>query len=213
MIVKGGERMHISNDLNALFEKVKEQAAVTSGIITTKQIEEAGIYRGMIRHFVKEGLLVKESKGIYSLADEYPDEYLLLQIRSKKMIFSYGTALYLWELSDRVPHMVDVSVPQGFNGSRILKDNNKLRFHYVQKDKWDIGIAETRTPLGNTVKLYDMERCICDLIMSKKEVEKQLYVQAVKEYFNDNCNTRKILKYAKAFHIEEKVRDYMEVLT
>ena len=205
--------MNTANDLSALFEKIKELASATSGIITTKQIEEAGIYRGMTGHFVEEGLLVKEAKGIYSLADEFPDEYLLLQIRSQKMIFSYGTALYLWEMSDRVPHVLDVSVPQGFNGSRILKDNNKLKIHYVQKEKWNIGIAETKTSLGNKVKLYDKERCICDFIMSKKEIDKQLYIQAVKDYFNGYHDTRKILKYAKEFHIEDKVRDYMEVLT
>lgn len=205
--------MNTQNDLNALFGKVKELAASTSGIVTTKQIEEAGIYRGIIGHFVENGLLVKERKGIYSVVDEYPDEYLLLQNRSEKMIFSYGTALYLWGKSDRVPHVIDVSVPQGFNGSRILRDNNKVRFHYVQKDRWNIGITETKTSLGNIVKLYDRERCICDLLILKKEVDKQLYIQAVKEYFSGNFDARKILKYAKVFHIEDKVRDYMEVLT
>ncbi len=205
--------MKTSKDREILFEKIEEIASETTGIITTRQIEEAGIYRGMIRQFVDAGFLVKEAKGIYSLAAEYPDEYLILQKRSEKMIFSYGTALYLWGMSDRVPHVLDVTVPQGFNGSRILKDNNKLRVHYMKKDRWDIGITQTQTVLGNMVKLYDKERCICDLIMLKREVDKQLYVQAVKEYFSGNYDARRILKYAKVFHIEEKVRDYLEILT
>ena len=121
--------------------------------------------------------------------------------------------MYLWGLSDRTPHIMEVSVPQGYNGSRILKDNTKLRMHYVKKDNWDIGITETKTSLGNVVKLYDKERCICDLIMMKKEIDKQLYVQAIKEFFCSSYDTRKLLKYAKLFQIEEKVRDYMEVLT
>lgn len=141
----------------------------TAGVLTTKQIEAAGIYRGLIRKFVEEGILVKEAKGLYSLASEYPDEYVLLQSRSTKIIFSYGTALYLWGMSDRIPHIVDVTVPQGCNLSRIKRDNEKVRFHYVKADKWDIGITETQTNLGNTVKLYDKERCICDLIMIKKK--------------------------------------------
>ena len=205
--------METSNDKNILFTRIEKIAEETAGIVTTKQIEQAGIFRGMIRHFVDEGLLIREAKGVYSLTKEYPDEYLLIQRRSDKMIFSYGTALYLWGMSDRVPHIVDVSVPQGYNGSRILKDNPSLRIHYVKKENWNIGITETMTTLGNVVKLYDKERCICDLIMLKKEVDKQLYVQAVKEYFNGDYNVRKILKYAKLFHIEEKIRDYMDVLT
>lgn len=184
----------------------------TSGILTTKQIEEAGIYRGLIRNFVEEGLLIKESKGIYSLACEYPDEYALLQRRSEKMIFSHGTALYLWGMSDRVPHTVDVTVPQGYNVSRIKKDNDKVRFHYVQEERWDIGIAETQTSLGNTVRLYDKERCICDLIRQKAAQDRQLYVQAIREYFKGAYNARKLIQYGKVFGIEDKVRDYIEIL-
>ena len=195
-----------------IFSIIEEKATETAGIITTKQIEEAGIYRGSIHQYVDEGFLVKEAKGIYSLAEEYLDEYLLLQKRSSKMIFSYGTALYLWKMSDRTPHIIDVSVPQGYNGSRIIKDNKTLRLHYVQRDKWGVGITENDTVYGNKVKVYDRERCICDLIMLKKEVDKQLYIQAIKEYFRGERDDRKLLKYAKIFCIEEKIRDYMDVL-
>lgn len=40
----------------------------------------------------------------------------------------------------------------------------------------------------------------------------QLYSQAMKEYFKGKSNPRKLLKYSKLFKIEDKVRDYMEVL-
>lgn len=199
-------------NMDNIFEKIKEIGEKNAGSVTTKQIEEAGIYRGLIRNFVEDGRLIKEAKGLYSLAGEFPDEYALLQKRSGKIVFSYGTALYLWGMSDRVPHYISVTVPQGFNSTRIKKDNAKTKFYYVQKEVWDLGITYTDTSLGNKVMLYDKERCICDLVMLKKEVDKQLYVQAIKEYFKGNYNARKLIKYAKVFGIEEKIRDYMEVL-
>lgn len=199
-------------NMDNIFEKIKEIGEKNAGSVTTKQIEEAGIYRGLIRNFVADGRLIKEAKGLYSLAGEFPDEYALLQKRSGKIVFSYGTALYLWGMSDRVPHYISVTVPQGFNSTRIKKDNAKTKFYYVQKEVWDLGITYTDTSLGNKVMLYDKERCICDLVMLKKEVDKQLYVQAIKEYFKGNYNGRRLIKYAKVFGIEEKIRDYMEVL-
>lgn len=192
---------------------IKELGAKHSGIVTTRQVEEAGLYRGMLKKYVDEGVLLKESQGVYSLASEFPDEYVLLQRRSEKMIFSYGSALYLWGMSDRVPHVLHVTVPQGFNSVRIKKDNSKIKFHYVKKELWDIGVTTTQTNLDNTVRLYDKERCVCDLIMLKDEVDKQIYIQAIKEYFKGNNDSEKLLEYAKMFRIEEKVRDYMEVLT
>ena len=145
------------------------------------------------------------------MADEFPDEYVLLQKRSEKMVFSYGTALYLWGMSDRVPHNIFVTVPQGFNSTRITKDNAKIKFHYVQKKVWNLGITFTDTSLGNKVMPYDKERCICDLVMEKK-IDKQLYVQAIKEYFKESYDVRKLMNYSRVFGIEEKICDYMEVL-
>jgi hypothetical protein len=66
--------------------------------------------------------------------------------------------------------------------------------------------------MGYSVRVYDPERCICDMIRDKDNVDKQIYIQAIKEYFKGKCNPRKIIKYAKEFNIESKVRNYMEVL-
>lgn len=205
--------MAIRGNMDEVFQIIERIGKKNSGIVTTKQIEDAGLYRGLIKSFVEDGRLIKEAKGLYSLADEFPDEYAVLQKRSEKMVFSYGTALYLWGMSDRVPHIISVTVPQGFNSTRIKKDNEKIKFHYVQKHVWDLGITNTNTNLGNKVMLYDKERCICDLVMLKNEVDKQLYIQAIKEYFNGEYNARRLLKYAKVFGVEEKIRDYMDVLT
>lgn len=195
------------------FERIEELAEKMNGIVTTKQVEESGISRVTLQKYVQEGKLIKESQGIYSLATEFPDEYKLLQMRSEKMIFSYGTALYLWGMSDRIPRVIDVTVPQGYNVSRIKKNNPEVRFHYAGVEKWNVGITETVTPLGNKVKVFDKERCICDLIQAKEEVDKQLYIQAIKNYFKGEWDARKILKYAKLFQIETQIREYMEILT
>lgn len=205
--------MSKQNKQDKNLSKILEIGDKSSGIVTTKQIEDAGLYRSILKKYVTDGFLVREAQGIYSLANEFPDEYVLIQKRSEKIIFSYGTALYLWGMSDRVPHIIHVTVPQGFNSVRIKKDNHNLKFHYVKKELWDIGITETETSLGNVVKLYDKERCICDLIMLKSEIDKQIYIQAIKDYFTGSCDTNKLLQYSKFFRIEDKVRDYMEVLT
>ena len=195
-------------------EILKKLAKQDGGLITTAQIEKAGISRVLIPTFVDAGILIKEERGIYYYADEFPDELQIIQKNNPRVIFSYGTALYLWDMSDRVPHEYDVTVPQGFNASRIKKDHKDIRIHYIKPDKWEIGITETTTPSGNTVKLYDRERCIVDLIKRKDKIEKQLYLQALHVYFADSTTDKTaLIKYAKIFNIEEKVRDYMDILS
>ena len=195
-------------------EMLKEMAEKTGGMITTSQIEKAGISRVLIPTFIDEGILVKEARGIYYYADEFPDDLQIIQANNPRVVYSYGTALYLWDMSDRTPHVWDVSVPQGFNATRLKKDNKNIRLHYINADKWSVGITETLTPDGNKVRLYDKERCIIDLIKKKDKIDKQLYLQALREYFNDRSNANaQLIRYAKIFHIERPVRDYMDILT
>ena len=82
----------------------------------------------------------------------------------------------------------------------------------MQTEVYDLGITETKSPQGGMVKLYDRERCICDVIRDKDQIELQLFTQAIKDYFKTNPNNRKLLKYGKVFGIEDKIRTYMEVL-
>ena len=198
--------------MDQIWERIQAIAEKNNGFIKTAQVEQLGISRPMLRKYTEAGKLEQVCKGLYILASDMADEYALLQARSKFAVFSYGTALFLWGLSDRTPHTYDITVPRGTNVSLLKRDNPNLRCHYVQSDTYEIGISETASPQGATVRLYDKERCICDLIRDKNQIDMQLYSQAIKDYFKTKPNNRKLLKYGKIFGIEEKIRTYMEVL-
>ena len=198
--------------MDSIWNEIKRIADENNGFIKTSAVEAAGISRPMLRKYVENGTLEQVRKGLYVLADDLADEFALLQMQSTKAIFSYGTALYLWGLSDRTPHRLDITIPQGTNISRLKRDNPTLRCHYVQPEIYDMGITEIKSPQGAVVRLYDKERCICDLIRDKDKVDIQRYTQAIKDYFNTKADRRKLLKYSKVLGVEDKVRTYMEVL-
>lgn len=198
--------------MDQIWNRIEEFAEDNNGLIRTSQVEGLGISRPMIRKYLKTGKLEKIRKGLYILSDDFADEYALLQARSQKAVFSYGTALFLWDLSDRTPHVYDVTFPRGTNSNSLKKDIPNLRCHYVQQEIYGLGITEIKSPQGALVKVYDRERCICDLIRDKNQIDMQLYSQAIKGYFKSQPNIRKLLKYGKIFNIEDKIRTYMEVL-
>ena len=198
--------------MDLIWNQIKAVAKANNGFIQTAQVEELGISRPMLKKYSDAGNLERIRKGLYVLAGELPDEYALLQLRSKYAVFSYGTALFLWNLSDRVPHVYDITLPRGANINSLKKDVSNLRCHYVQQEVYEIGITEVRSPQGATVRVYDQERCICDLIRDKDQIDMQLFTRAIKDYFKSKPNNRKLLKYGRIFGIEEKIRTYMEVL-
>ena len=198
--------------MDQIWKQIKFLAETGDGIIRTSQVEQAGISRPMLKKYVDTGKLQRVRKGIYILADGFADEYVLLQEQSSKSVFSYGTALFLWGMSDRTPHMIDITAPHGTNTPLVRRNNPNLRCHYVKQDYYKLGITETQTPQGGMVRLYDRERCICDLVRDKDQMEMQLYSQAINEYFKGKPNSRKLLKYSRIFGVEGKIRTYMEVM-
>ena len=62
------------------------------------------------------------------------------------------------------------------------------------------------------MNIYNKERCICDLIRNKNDVDIQLFTQALIDYFKQKCDIRLLGEYGKVFGIENKVRTYVEVL-
>lgn len=198
--------------MDSIWSKIEKIAEENHGVIKTSAVEAEGISRPMLRKYVEEGKLEQVRKGLYVRTDDLADEFAMVQFQSSKAIFSYGTALYLWGLSDRTPHRFDITVPQGTNISRFKRDNPTIRCHYVQPEVYDVGITEILSPQGAIVRLYDKERCICDLIRDKDKVDIQIYTQAIKDYFNTKADRRKLLKYSKVLGVEDKVRTYMEVL-
>ena len=194
------------------YSSLKALIEINGGVISSADLQRAGVSRIQLYALLTNAILKKESHGNYVLIDNEPDEYKVIQNRSEKLIYSHGTALFLHGMSDRVPHTLDITVPQGDNISRIKKTYQNTRFHYCKKELWDLGIMNVNTPMGYSVRVYDPERCICDMIKDKGNVDKQVYIQAIQEYFKNKCNPRKIIRYAKEFNIESKVRNYMEIL-
>lgn len=181
-----------------------------NGIITTKALMEHGIHRNILSEMVKSGQLIRCSRGIYMLADEWEDEMYLLQQRYKKGIFSHATSLYLLGYSERVPFAFNMTFPTKYN-SISLKNENVIVTR-VNDENYNLGIITAKTPLGNSVQIYDLERSLCDMLRGSTE-DIQTIQYAMKKYATSKQkDINKLMRYAKQLRVEPKVRKYMEVL-
>ena len=192
-------------------DDILELAKKNDGYITTKEVREANINSTELTRLVKENKLEKVSRGIYCTPNTFHDDYYKIQSKSNKAIYSHDSALYFHDLSDRIPIVLDITVPFGYNGSLRTLDNTQL--HYVKKDVFELGQITIKSPFGMEIKIYDIERTICDIIKSKNKIDIEIFVKALQKYSKSkNKDLNKLMRYAKKLNIEKKVREYMEVL-
>ena len=79
------------DNISGIMDLVKRN----NGIITVAMVTEAGYSRGSLKYMTDRGYLTKASRGVYILPDAWEDEFVNLQSRYKRGIFSMGTALFL----------------------------------------------------------------------------------------------------------------------
>lgn len=194
--------------MNTLKEYIQENL-----VITNKEAEELGYTRHNLSELTKSGQLERLRPGLYQLKGKVIDDFVLISSNSIRIIFSHQTALYLHDISDRTPNVFHISVPQGYNASHIKNRYKDLQVHYVKKDLYELGKIEIKSPQGNLIPVYDIDRTICDTIIDSEKIDKQIFTDAVKRYFKSpNKNLRRLIKYSRLFKIEDEIRKYMEVL-
>ena len=95
----------------------------------------------------------------------------------------------------------------------LKEELSHVEFHRIKPSLWSIGMMEMTSPQGGKITVYDRERCICDMIRSRKQTDPQFFAQAIKGYFSSKKRDNiRLMEYARKFHIEEKVQEYMEIL-
>ena len=53
----------------------------------------------------------------------------------------------------------------------------------------DLGSTVMTSPYGNSVKVYDVERTLCDMLRSRNRLETDTVLNAVKQYEKDEIKT------------------------
>jgi len=182
------------------------------GYITVEEVEREGISRRFLSLMVNKNKINRLSRGLYALPDELDDEFFIIDFKSKNSVFSNMTALYFHGLCDRIPLKYDVTVRNEYKGS--LQKDDKVNLFYVKRENIDLGLINMITNYGNSVRVYDVERSICDIIKNKRRFDLELYNKAVRDYYYSKTKeTNRLYDYADILGIYKKVKKTFEVLT
>ena len=191
-------------------EIIEELMKKNNGYITSKELDMFGIHRMYLSIMQEKGIIEKVASGIYIDFNKVIDNYYVFGLSMPNVIFSHMTALYFHGLSTKAPNGVyDITVKRSYSSVHLRKHN----VFYVDNDIYKLGLIEIETPMGNKVKAYDVERCICDIIRSKNRMDLELIKHSVREYIKrKDKDLVRLSLYAEKLGIKEVVMDYVGMM-
>lgn len=190
-------------------EVIEKIMKMNNGYVTTKDLSNFDIHRMYLNIMKDKGIIEKVGIGIYVDSNKIVDSYYVMNLEYSSIIYSHMTALYFHGLSIKAPNdKYDITVRKNYN-NRYLKNHN---IFYVSDDVYGLGLTEVETPMGNRVRVYDIERCICDIIRSEKRMDSELIKYSIKEYIKrKDKDLVKLSKYAEKMGIKDKVMNYVGI--
>lgn len=186
------------------------QKIANRGFFTLKSCLEQGVSRYELKKLEASGEIEKVEHGLYMLDGTIDDEMFMPQVLNENIVYSHETALFLLGFSDLIPDKYTITVPLGYHSKKLWKN------FYVRQTPAELlnkGVVEIDSLYGNPIKVYCIERTLCELMHSRKDFTKERFIPAIQRYMRlKGRNVGKIVDFSRMFNVERKIRPYVEVL-
>ncbi|MDI6694162.1 MAG: hypothetical protein QME21_03860 [Anaerolineales bacterium] len=193
------------------FEIAKKIFEENNGILRTGKAKRLGIDEVILIQMCNEGLLVKESRGLYRLADLPPlsnPDLVQIAIRIPNSVICLISALGFYQLTTQIPYKVYIALPREVKAPRI--DYPPLDIVYLSKKPYSAGIEEYNLD-GIKVRIYSREKTIADCFKFRNKIGMDIALEALKDYLRQpNRDIQSILDYARINRVEKIIRPYLQ---
>jgi len=194
-----------------LQKQLSKLLLLNEGHFTASDALKYGIDQRKLQQLISEGVVERVAHGLYVGIEYFADPFTLLQHRAKKSVFSHLTALYLHGFSTRDPLIFMMTIASG-DATSLRKEKN-VRIYYNNETLFNLGLENIKTPSGTTVRAFNIERTLCDCIKYMHKLDSDLVLTGLKDYLSSSQrNSIKMIEYATALGIREKIVRYLEVL-
>ena len=181
------------------------------GILRMSQAIRAGISRATLYAMRDAGLVEAMSRGVYRLTSlpglEQPD-LVAVSTRVPRGVVCLISALAYHELTDQIPHAVDVAIARGTQPPRI--DYPPVSVHWFSEPAFSHGV-ETHEFDGVRVRIYSPEKSIADAFKYRNKLGVDVAVQALRIWRGRRgIRMNSLLESARACRVERVIRPYLE---
>lgn len=192
-------------------DKMKNEFEKQGGILKTSELSDLGLSSRQIKKLLDEEIIIKIKHGYYEFSGSIPREEIVIARLFPNAVIFLESALMHYEYTDRIPSAWQIAVNKNSEKSQYKMDNFFVEPYYLEPKFIEVGVNRIILE-GITIKIYDRDRTICDVLRYEKKIEKEVFSNAIQRYIKDHKkNIRKLFEYADVFNIKNKVQTYVGV--
>jgi len=194
-------------------EEIKELFFNNKGYASTKEISGKGINRYYVSALEKAGVIAKIKTGLYKWVDyEFQYNFELVDVFKivPKGILCLTSALAYHDLTTINPWQYEIAIERC--SKVIIPEYPPIKLVYFSQKQLKTGIINVEID-GHLIKIYDIEKTICDCVRYRNKIGIDIVKEGINEYIKrEDRNFNKLMKYAEVCRVQKILKQYLEVL-
>lgn len=176
----------------------------------TRELNDQGITNYKIGKLVDEGVLVKVYQGVYALGDVDTIEIRDINVIVENGVVSLKSAAYYYKLLDGEEGKIEITLNRDQKPPKLPYDF--FSYYYTTSKFFEIGL-NVIDQNGRRLKIYDIERTVCDIIRHRTKYDSYIVREVIENYLHsEERDIDKLLDYASKLRVRSIVENYLEIL-
>ena len=185
---------------------MKERNTYLSSASVKKQGRTA--YYKMLES-AKQGELIQVRRGVYANIDQLSGNMIDINAVVPEGILCVWSAWSIHQLTTSMPQAFHIAIKRGRKVS--IPSFPRIEVHHYMEDLLKIGVISMIID-GFNIRLYDVERCVCDAVKFRNKVGMDVCSEIINNYLErPDRNLSKLMDYARRLRVGKIIEQYMQV--
>jgi len=170
------------------------------GFLKSKDIKGGTQWRALNK-MLKDGSVLKVKRGLYRLNDfEQDTSFVEVSNIIPTGVFCMFSAWFYYNLTTTIPFENHIAIAQ--NKKVQLPNYLPVKLYYLSEKFYQLGITQVDI-YNQPVKMYDLEKSVCDAVRFRNKVGMEIAIEVVRNYVRrKDRNLIKLSQYARQLRIE-----------
>lgn len=185
---------------------MKERNTYLSSASVKKQGRTA--YYKMLES-AKQGELIQVRRGVYANIDQLSGNMIDINAVVPEGILCLWSTWSIHQLTTSMPQAFHIAIKRGRKVS--IPSFPRMEVHHYTENLLKIGVISMIID-GFNIRLYDVERCVCDAVKFRNKVGMDICSEIINNYLeHPDRNLSKLMDYARRLRVGKILEQYLQV--
>lgn len=188
---------------------ITEYITCNGGYISSTEAKKASLYDQLL-YGTRTGRIVRVRRGVYALNDGLAKQMIDVETLVPGGVLCLYSAWSYHELTTQIPQAYHIAVERS---RRItLPAFPPIELSFMTQKVYELGITEAEID-GFKVKVYDLEKSVCDAIKYRNKIGLDVSSEILKNYLSrKNRDITRLYAYASQLRVGKKIDELIKYM-